>query len=52
MFITFGSQADDAQEAIQAFSEDTNDRQLMMNVEYKGASVDHVSCTDKTFLVQ
>ena len=52
MFITLTSvffiwKADDAQEAIAAFSEDTNDHQLLMNVEYKGASVDLVikKCT-------
>lgn len=41
--VSLPKDADDAQEAIAAFSEDTNDRQLLMNVEYKGASVDMVS---------
>lgn len=31
------------QEAVTAFSEDTADRQLLMNVEYKGANGDCVS---------
>ena len=34
--------ADDVQEALTAFGEDTADRQLLLNVEYKGANTDHV----------
>lgn len=36
------NKADDAQEALTAFGEDTADRQLLLNVEYKGANTDHV----------
>lgn len=35
--------ADDIQEAVTAFSEDTADRQLLLNVEYKGANGDCVT---------
>lgn len=33
---------EDIQEAVTAFGEDTNDRQLLLNVEYKGANGDCV----------
>lgn len=36
-------QADDIQEAVAAFSEDTAERQLLMNIEYKGLNGDCVS---------
>jgi len=41
--VTLPKDADDVQEALTAFGEDTADRQLLLNVEYKGANTDHAS---------